>query len=162
MTASYDPSVLKTLEECRTVMDRARARGAGDWEALALRRFAEIAALEANGSAEDPMERELWVAVALYEEGLRRKHGRRQRASRTVRKIMNKGAHQTLVDWATHPSSTEGYDFLIASDLAEWTGEAIVLRHADRFPGPVVESARERLVSAGVDLDSATRLVAGR
>jgi hypothetical protein len=41
---------------------------------------------------------------------------------------------------------------LLERNLPELTGEAIILRHAERFEPFVVEAARNRLVKAGVDI----------
>lgn len=100
--------------------------------------------------ATDPLERRLWQAVAAYEETLREKHGRKQPAAYTRRKIAAKGALQTLTDWALEPKVTPGFEALVASGAARFTGEHIVVDFADRFPLAAVEAAKQKLHAHGV------------
>jgi hypothetical protein len=83
---------------------------------------------------------------------LREKHGRIQRASYTRRKIAAKGAIATLTDWALDPKVTPGFEALIQSNAARFTGEFVVVEFADRFPADAVEAARKKLVAHGVQL----------
>jgi hypothetical protein len=101
---------------------------------------------------EDPIERRLWQAVTAYEETLREKHGRKQQASYTRRKIVDKGALQTLTDWALDPKVTPGFEALVAADAAKFTGEYIVVEHAERFPAAAVRAAQSKLESYGVQV----------
>ena len=62
------------------------------------------------------------------------------------------GEIQTLVDWALNAKSTDGFTMLLERNMAELTGEAIVLRHAQQFGTEVVAAARRRIEDAGVDV----------
>lgn len=98
----------------------------------------------------DPLEKRLWQAVTAYEETLREKHGRKQQASYTRRKIASKGAIQTLTDWAADPEVTLGFQALVAAGAARYTGEYVVVEYAELFPAEVVEKARQKLAAYGV------------
>lgn len=101
---------------------------------------------------EDPIERRLWQAVTAYEETLLEKHGRRQLASYTRRKIADKGPLQTLTDWALDPKVTPGFEALVAANAAKFTGEYIVVEHAESFPAEAVQAARSKLEAYGVEV----------
>ena len=72
--------------------------------------------------------------------------------SRTRQKLKRVGVMKTLEDFATHPTSTEGFDMLMKRSLPELTGEAIVLRHREHFAENVVSAATARLENVGVDV----------
>ena len=112
------------------------------------RRLYELAGYDHD----DSVERRLWQAVAAYEETLREKHGRMKRASYTRRKIASKGAIETLTDWALDPKVTPGFEALIQSNAARFTGEFVVVEFADRFPAAAVQAARTKLMAYGVQL----------
>jgi hypothetical protein len=101
----------------------------------------------------DPIERRLWQAVSAYEETLREKHGRKQQASYTRRKIADKGALRTLTDWALDPKVTPGFEALVAANAARFTGEYVVVEFADRFPAEAVLAARSKLAAYGVEIE---------
>ncbi len=97
-----------------------------------------------------PVERRLWQAVAAYEQTLFEKHGKAQKASYTRRKIKEKGAVQTLSDWAESPKVTPGFKALVDAGMAEFTGEYVVVEFADQFSDEAVAAARKKLVQAGL------------
>lgn len=100
----------------------------------------------------DPIEQRLWQAVAAYEQTLREKHGRKQTAAYTRRKIAAKGAVQTLTDWALDKNVTPGFEALVKAGSAEFTGEYVVVEFADRFPPAAVAAAKKKLIDHGVEL----------
>lgn len=100
----------------------------------------------------DPIEQRLWQAVAAYEQTLREKHGRKQTAAYTRRKIAAKGAVQTLTDWALDKNATPGFEALVKSGSAEFTGEYVVVEFADRFPPEAVAAAKKKLIDYSVEL----------
>ena len=107
--------------------------------------------------ASDPVEKRLWQAVVAYEQTLREKHGRKQPAAYTRRKIAAKVAVQTLTDWALGKNVTPGFEALVKSGSAEFTGEYVVVEFADRFPPEAVAAAKKKLIDHGVELPGAGR-----
>jgi hypothetical protein len=143
-----DPSTMNDPELVRRLMINAEARGARDLMAKCQRRLYELAGV----AYDDELERRLWQAVAAYEETLRKKHGRAQKASYTRRKIATKGALATLSDWALDTKMTDGFRALVNNGMAEFTGEYVVLEFADRFDPSVVKAAQRRLADSGAKL----------
>ena len=106
------------------------------WEA-----FAKVCELEGKAYG-DPLEREFYATLTVYEELLAEKHGRRQRASRTRQKLASKGFIACLEDWALSPKRTEGFLALVAAGKKELTGEYLVTKYPDRFSPKAVTNAR--------------------
>ncbi|MCU0881823.1 MAG: hypothetical protein MUF14_04040 [Hyphomonadaceae bacterium] len=92
--------------------------------------------------------------IHAIEEVLRIERGKTVRLTRTRQKVAKVGEIQTLIDFATAASPTEGFDALLARGLPELTAEALVLKHAARFEPPVLAAAGARLAAAGVTLPS--------
>jgi len=140
-----DRSQLKTLiDRCSDKPDHV------DVKTAALRRYIGLAGLNFS----DPLDQDFQRFLDAYELQLAAKHGRRQPAGYT-RRMLNEGKTVVaiLTDWALVPldETTAGFATLIEAGLAEFLGEAIVLRHASRFEPHVVEAARRRLAHYGVD-----------
>lgn len=129
-------------------MRNAEERGEVGLARLCLRRIYELG----GENHTDPVVRRLWQAVTAYEETLRRKHGKSQTASYTRRKIEAKGPIVTLSDWALDKKVTPGFEALIEAGMAEFTGEFVVVEHAQAFEPHVVAAARKRLEEHGVAL----------
>ena len=53
-------------------------------------------------------------------------------------------------DWAMDPNPTEGLDSLVEHQRAELSGEAIVVRHADKFSVEAVAAAAAKLAAKGI------------
>ena len=140
----YDISKLKTVEECRTVMDRAKARKLDDVYRAVFRRYCELVGKEYEDPS-DPLIADFYETLAAYEQLLTEKNGFNTRASRTRQKIDNKGVHRSLVEWTCGKAETNGFDLLVGASLARYTGEFLVVKYANRFPEEVVALARERL-----------------
>jgi hypothetical protein len=151
----YDASKLKTVADCRIVMQRARARDMPKVYEAAFRRMCQLVG-DKNENPNDPLIKDFYETLAAYEHLLAEKNGKNQRAHRTRQKIANKGVHQSLIEWARGKTETNGFRLLIEAHLPEYTGEYLVARYADRFPADVVALAKERLISHGIALpDSA-------
>ena len=135
--------------QLRTLMHNAEQKGARETFRSAFRELC----LREGRDADDPLDREMFAAIAALEEIRYTESGKRRPANYTRRKLANKGVYATLVDWAKHPTSTTGFDLLIAHGLHDLTGEAIVLRHKLRFPQDVIKAARKRLANVGVVID---------
>ena len=133
----YDLRSLKTLAECRTVMERAKRDGNDAVYQDMFRRLCAISGHE-NDDHDDPLVRDFHATLAAYEQLLTEKNGRNQPAGRTRQKVKNKGIVQSLSDWAVSKAETPGFKLLIEAGLSEFTGEYVVVRHADRFSPEVV------------------------
>ena len=147
----YDVSKLRTPDDCRTVMQRARDRGLPDVYNAAFKRFCELIG-NANDDPSDPLVRDFYQTLAAYEQLLTEKNGRTTAASRTRQKIDNKGVHQSLVERTRGKVETNGFKLLVEKGLPEYTGEYLVLRYANRFPEDVVALARSRLAAHGITI----------
>ena len=141
-----DPQQLRTLEK------NARDRGATDLAEVAFRRLVKILPSERPGT----VEHEFWRTVHSFEEVLSEERGRTTRLSRTRQKVNRVGVRQTLIDWALSKTESEGYTMLLERGLPELAGEAIILRHQDRFEAEVVKAAQARPEASGVDVEAVT------
>ena len=97
------------LEKIRSLMENAERLGEDEVVKRCKKRIFEIAGNE--GKTE--IEIRLFQALAAYEEILREKHNKAVRANYTKRKIKNKGAIQTLTDWALDKKVTPGFEALV-------------------------------------------------
>lgn len=147
----YDLKMLKTVADCRMVMDRAKKKGDDTVYQDVFRRMCAIAGHE-NDDPDDPLVRDFYATLAAYEQLLTEKNGRNQPAGRTRQKIKNKGIVQSLSDWATSKEETLGFKLLVEAGLPEFTGEHVVVRHAERFSHEVVKKARVRLDAHGIEM----------
>ena len=129
------------LEKIRSLMANAERLGEDEVVKRCKKRIFEIAGNE--GKTE--IEIRLFQALAAYEEILREKHNKAVRANYTKRKIQNKGAIQTLTDWALDKKVTPGFEALVSQGLEDFTGEKIVIDFAEEFPVEVVDSASIKL-----------------
>ncbi len=143
-----DPSTMTDPRKVKQLMANAEKIGEASLVHRCLVRLYELA----GSDYDDPITRRLWQAVAAYEETLRRKHGKQQRASYTRRKIAEKGPIATLSDWALDKKVTPGFEALVAAGMAEFTGEYVVVEYAASFEPHVVAAARNRLEAFGVVL----------
>ena len=136
----------------RTIIENARARGGSELAEAALRRLVSILPSENPGT----LEYDFWRTIHTFEHVLTEENGRTTRLSRTRQKVNRVGVSQTLIDWALDTKKTEGFRMLLDRDMAELTGEAIVLRHPKEFDPDVVAAARDKLEEEGVDIVSVT------
>ena len=86
----YDARRLNTVDECRTVMERARRRNLPEIYNTVFKRLCELTG-NANNEPSDPLVRDFYETLAAYEQLLTEKNGRNTTASRTRQKIDNKG-----------------------------------------------------------------------
>jgi hypothetical protein len=148
MSVDPIPGDMEDVEAVRRLLANAIRLKRADIASACRIRIYELSGCEHD----DPIERRLWQAVSAYEETLREKHGRKQQANYTRRKITAKGALQTLTDWALDPKVTPGFDALVAAGAARFTGEYVVVEYADRFSEEAVETARSKLERYGVEV----------
>lgn len=145
---ALDPTTMTDASSVRRLLANAVRLNEDSIAQACRKRLYELETPEAS----DPIEQRLWQAVAAYEQTLREKHGRKQTASYTRRKIAAKGAVQTLTDWALDKKVTPGFEALVKSGSAEFTGEYVVVEFADRFSPEAVAAAKKKLIHYGVAL----------
>ena len=148
---AFDASKLKTPEDCRTVMQRAKDRNLPEIYNAVFRQFCKLIGT-ANDDPSDPLIRDFYETLAAYEQLLTEKNGRVTAASRTRQKLANKGVHQSLIEWTRGKEETNGFKLLVEAGLPEYTGEYLVMRHASRFPDDVVALASRRLAEHGISI----------
>jgi hypothetical protein len=78
----YDVSKLKTVDECRTVMERAKKQGLDEIYKNVFQRQCELAG-DLNEDPNDPLVRDFYEALAAYEQLLTEKNNKKTLASRT-------------------------------------------------------------------------------
>ena len=139
----------------RTWIANAQKEKQKDIEDAAFRRLIHILPKEAPGT----VEHDFWRTIHAFEHMLSEERGKTTRLARTRQKVARVGEIATLRDWALGNKSTDGFTMLIERNMPELTGEAIVLRHDDRFEANVVAAARKRLEEAGVDVSRLPRRV---
>jgi hypothetical protein len=153
--ANY-PTILAFIAQCvdarqlRTVMENARKRGQTPVADAAFRRLTSILPSESPGT----LEYDFWKTIYAFEEALTEERGKTTRLSRTRQKVARVGELETLKDWALNTKETDGFRMLLDRGMPELTGEAIVLRHPERFAEDVATAARQKLEVAGVDVGS--------
>ena len=76
----YDVTKLKSLAECRTVMQRARQRNAHDVYDAVFRRMCQLIGSE-NDDPNDPLVKDFYETLAAYEQILTEKNGRLRQAA---------------------------------------------------------------------------------
>jgi len=145
-----DPSTVNDPVLLRNLMANAARAGMSDLVLKCQIRIAELA----GQTFDEELEREFWTAVTVAEEIATQKNRRTTRLSRTRQKVRRVGVVQCLIDWALDQHVTQGFELLVEGGYARLTGEAIVIRHADRFPTAAVESAKYKLSQRGIDIAS--------
>ena len=131
----------------RSLMANARRLDREDVYWNAFRRLCELEGMDLS----DPLERDFYQILNVYEQLLTEKNGRTTKASRTRQKMKNKGVMQCLIDWAVG-NPTEGFRLLVDKGQPELTAEYLVVKCKDRFDDDVVEAARARLLDHGATL----------
>ena len=93
------------------------------------------------------------------------------RLSRTRQKIRRDGEVKTVMDLTLKETPADGFRMLKDRGILELSFEALVVARAGHFPGNVVDAARSRLESQGMDIQlaydywgsfTAERVVCGR
>ncbi len=137
-------------DKLRKLMANAQRLGHEDYAFQIQIRIAQLAGLKFK----DPLEREFWTAVTCAEEIKTQQNGKTTKLAKTRLKHKKVGAMGCLADWAMEAGPTEGFQILVDHGRAELTGEAIVVRHAERFSAEVVTGAARKLEAQGISRDS--------
>ncbi|WP_425409103.1 hypothetical protein [Hyphococcus sp.] len=153
MTKDPNPKEFDDPAKLRGIIQNALRLGRDD---LVLQCQLRIADLAGRGF-DDEIEREFWQSVACAEEFKRIEHGKTILLARTRQKYERDGALKCIEDWARNPKTTDGFQILIDAGHPEYTGEAIVLRHSEKFSAEVISAAKDKLIEHGVNLDRITR-----
>lgn len=144
-------------EKLRTYLKNAQRKNEIEVADAAFRKLISILPSAQPGT----IEHDLWQTIYAFEQVLSEERGKTTRLSRTRQKVARVGERKTLEDWALSKSRTEGFEMLLERNMPELTGEAIVVRHASSFSDGVVTAAREKLLSAGIDLNALRSRAAG-
>ena len=134
-------------EKLRRIVENARKREAVALADAALRKLVSVLPSERPGTVEF----DFWRTIHCFEHVLTEERGRTTKLSRTRQKVRRVGVVQTLIDWALDTKQTDGFRMLLERNMPELTGEAIILRHPDKFEHLVVSAAHARLEAVGVD-----------
>lgn len=147
-----DPQTFTDPEKLRKLMANAVRLGYEDLAFQCRLRIAELA----GAAHEDVLERAFWTALSTAEEIKTAENGKTTRLAKTRQKHKRVGAQKILEEWALDPATTDGFATLVAHDRSDLTGEAIVLRHEDRFSIDAVNAARKKLMDHGVAIAATT------
>ncbi|EKE45517.1 hypothetical protein OCGS_0607 [Oceaniovalibus guishaninsula JLT2003] len=134
-------------ERIRALMANARRLNVPEVYNAAFRRLVDVQSEAEPGT----VAHDFWRTVHAFEQMLKEERGKTIRLTRTRQKIARVGEVRTLADFADATKETQGFEMLIARQMPELTGEAIILRHPDDFDDKTRDAAAARLSSAGVD-----------
>jgi len=129
------------VSELTKLMANAKQQGNDEVYNQAFLRRCEIEGFDHS----DPLHKAFYEVLAAYESLLEEKHGRRQQASYTRRKLRDKGVEQCLEDWALDTKETDGFHMLMDRGFVKLTAEFVVTQFPDRFSNHIVEAASARL-----------------
>ncbi len=127
--------------ELTSLMANAKRNGRLDVYNEAFRRRCELE----GANIADPLHARFMEVLGAYEGLLEEKHGRRQVAGRTRKKMQRSGIEQCLIDWSLDTKESEAFQLLSDRGMLEMTGEYVVTQFADRFENRVVDAAKARL-----------------
>jgi hypothetical protein len=146
---AIDVTKLKIVQEAENLMANARRMGREDVYQLAFARKCELEGSR-HDDPSDPLIKEFWMMIAAYEQLLSDKNGKRTAAARTRQKVARDGVIATMQSWARKRGPTMGFELLTAAGQWKLTGEALVIKHADRFAPADVVAAQQRLIKHGI------------
>jgi hypothetical protein len=147
-----DPQTFTDPEKLRKLMANAVRLGYDDLAFGCQMRIAELAGEAHNAELKDDIEREFWTGLAAAEEFRTADNGRVTRLVKIRSKHRRVGALRVLSDQMMEEGISDGFEKLVAHGRSDLTGEAIVLRHEERFSVDVVNAARKKLMDHGVSM----------
>ena len=130
-----------SVDDLKRLMVNAKRLGNEDFYNQAFKRRCELEGIDHD----DPLHRDFYEVLAAYEQLLEEKHGRKQPAGYTRRKLKEKGVEQCLIDWALDDKETDGFQTLLERGMLELTGEYVVTKYPSRFDPTVLAAAEARL-----------------
>lgn len=98
-------------------------------------------------------EHDVWRSIHALEGTLTGERGKTTRLGRTRPKIARMGELDTIKDLIVGTKPSEGFFMLIERQMADFTFEAVALRHPGRFDETVLDAAAARLRSVGIEVD---------
>lgn len=131
-------------DHLKNLIQNARKRGNNEVADAAFRRLIALRAVSEPGT----IQHAFWSMVAAFELVLTEERGRTTRLGYTRRKVAKDGEIATLSGWALG-KPTPGFRMLAERRMLDLSGEAIVLRFADKFSAAAVAAAKERLRAYG-------------
>jgi hypothetical protein len=134
----------------RILIKNARNKGASSVAVAAFRKLISLVPSEQPGT----VEHDFWQTIHALEYELSSERGRTTRLSRTRQKVKRDGVVTTLKELALSKDTKRGFQMLLDRGMPELTAEAIVLRHTTLFEAAVVDAARQRLLRAGMDVNT--------
>ena len=149
--------ILDNIENCdepaklRQYMKNARQRGATDVYDAAFQRLISVQPSAQVGT----VAHDVWRTIYAFEELLKEERGRTVRLSRTRQKIKRDGEVKTVTDLTLKAEPSDGFHMLKDRDILKLSFEALVVARAEHFPDNVVDAARARLESHGMDIQKA-------
>jgi hypothetical protein len=139
-------------EALRRMLRNARRQGSHIVERAVFKRLCEVQPSALPGT----LEHDVWRSIHALEEMRGLSEQRTVRLSRTRLKIDRDGEAKTVADLTLRPEPSDGFHMLVDLDHPEFLFEAVALRHPDRLPTDVLDAARSRIVSSGLDPDALT------
>ena len=136
-------SKLKTPEECEILEKNATDRNRLDLALAARKRAIELRAL--SYGAKTDAERDCLEAVYAYEEVLRKKNGKKTRASRTWQSIKRHGILGAVERAVNREAETVGYRALLNIGLKDYAFEAVVIRYPNLFSAEALQRSQARI-----------------
>lgn len=131
------------LRALQALIDEARESGNEDLRDLATDALLNLKTEKYE--KETSLVKDVERGLAVYEELLRRKHGRRVVASRTRKMIADRGYKEALVRIVHRGNQNIGFEELKKADLPKFSFEQIVLDHSIEFDEGTLLKARAAL-----------------
>ena len=157
MTTPNRARILDHIERCddpaklRRFMKNAQQRGAADVYNAAFQRLITVQPSAQVGT----IAHDVWRTIYAFEELLKEERGKTVRLSRTRQKIQGDGEVKTAMDLTLKRTPSDGFRMLKDRGILELSFEALVVARAEHFPSNVVDAARSRLETEGMDIQLA-------
>ena len=157
MSALDRSRILNNIETCdypvklRQFMKNARERDAVDVYDAGCQRLISIQPSAQPGT----IAYDVWPTIYAFEELLKEERSKTVRLSRTRQKIQRDGELKTVMDLALKTEPSDGFHILKDRGILELSFDAPVLARSKHFPTNVVDAARSRLHSHGMDIQGA-------
>lgn len=149
--------ILEVVENCddpaalRRIMKNAKERDADDVYNAAFQRLITVQPSAQVGT----IAHDVWRTIYAFEQARTEERGRTVRLSRTRQKIQRDGEVKTVTDMTLKKTPSEGFLMLKERGMLELSFEALVVARAEHFPRNVVDAARSRLETEGMDIQLA-------
>ena len=157
MTTPNRGRILDNIERCddpcalRRFMKNAQRLGAADVYDAAFQRLISVQPSAQVGT----LAHDVWRTIYAFEELLKEERDQTVRLSRTRQKIQRDGEVKTVMDLTLKATPSDGFRMLKDRGMLELSFEALVVARAEHFPSNVVDAARSRLETEGMDIQLA-------